>query len=115
MKMKFFKYIPIALGAVMMMASCADDDDENPQNDNPTVPKPTITISVNGELNSDIYQVLRGDTIELDMTALTAAGGGAKLDVVSLSQQGVNATNNNFIMTASSSGSGDDYDFSTAA
>lgn len=115
MKMKFLKYIPIALGAVMMMASCADDDEENPQNDNPTVPKPTINISVNGEVNSDIYAVLRGDTIELNMTALTAAGGGAKLDVVSLSESGVNASNNNFVMTASANGSGDTYDFSTSA
>jgi hypothetical protein len=112
MKKKFFKYIPIALGAIMMMASCADDDEENPQNNDPTVPKPTIEVSVNGEANLDIYEVTTGDTIILEMTALTAAGGGAKLDVVSLSQSGTNLSNN-ISMTAS--GSGDPYDFFSGA
>ena len=115
MKTKLFKYVPIAIGAIMMMASCADDDEENPQNNNPTVPKPTITISVNGEVDSDIYEVTTGDTIELNMTALAAAGGGADLDVVSLSISGVNASNSTFTMTASANGSGDDYDFTTDA
>lgn len=112
MKKKFFKYIPIALGAIMMMASCADDDEENPLNDNPTVPKPTVEVSVNGETGMDIYEVLVGETIVLNMSAFPAVNGGANLDVVSLSQQGVNATNN-FILMASESG--DPYDFSTAA
>lgn len=114
MRKKFFNYIPIALGAIMMMTSCSDDDDENPLNNNPTVPKPTIEVSVSGDkISSSTYSVLTGDSIVLNMTALTAAGGGAKLDVVSLSQQGVNATNNTFALTASESG--DPYDFSTAA
>lgn len=112
MKMKFLKYIPIALGAVMMMASCADDDEENPQNNDPTTPKPTVSVTVNGETNSDVYEVTTGDTIYVGMNALTAAGGGAKLEVVSLSQSGENISNN-VSMTASASG--DTYDFFTGA
>lgn len=112
MKKRIFKYIPIALVAIMM-ASCADDDEENPLNDNPTVPKPTIEVSVNGETNQSTYEVLQNDTVEIYMTALAAAGGGANLDVVSLSQTGNNATNSNFTLTASESG--DPYDFSTGS
>lgn len=112
MKTKLFKYVPIAIGAIMMMASCADDDEENPQNNNPTVPKPTVSVTVNGESNMDIYEVTTGDTIFMEMNALTAAGGGAKLDKVSLSQSGDNISNS-ISMTAS--GSGDTYDFFTGA
>jgi len=112
MKTKLFKYVPIAIGAIMMMASCADDDEENPQNNDPTVPKPTVSVTVNGESNMDIYEVTTGDTIFMEMNALTAAGGGAKLDKVSLSQSGDNISNS-ISMTAS--GSGDTYDFFTGA
>lgn len=112
MKTKLFKYVPIAIGAIMMMASCADDDEENPQNNDPTVPKPTVSVTVNGESNMDIYEVTTGDTIFMEMNALTAAGGGAKLDKVSLSQSGDNISNS-ISMTAS--GSGDAYDFFTGA
>lgn len=112
MKTKLFKYVPLAIGAIMMMASCADDDEENPQNSDPTVPKPTVEVTVNGESDLDIYEVTTGDTIFMEMNALTAAGGGAKLDVVSLSQSGTNLSNN-ISMTAS--GSGDPYDFFSGA
>lgn len=112
MKTKLFKFVPIAIGAIMMMASCADDDEENPQNNDPTVPKPTVSVTVNGESNMDIYEVTTGDTIFMEMNALTAAGGGAKLDKVSLSQSGDNLSNS-ISMTASESG--DAYDFFTGA
>lgn len=111
MKTKLFKYVPIAIGAIMMMASCADDDEENPLNDNPTVPKPTVEVSVNKQTNEDTYQVELGDSVSINMTAFTAAGGGADLETVSFIQSGNNATTTDIVFTASESG--EDYDFSS--
>lgn len=108
MKTKYFKYLPLVIGFAMAFSSCSDDDSDDPAPS--STPRPVATYSVNGSADDASYDVLRGSSVIISYTARSAAGGGKDLDVISLTQSGVNATNN-FTVTSSN---GRDYNFSTA-
>jgi len=101
---KIFKYVPIILGLVMLMSSCGDDDETAPA----AVLAPTLSISINSTqiASGDVINVETGTSVTLSITA-NRVGSGKDLDVMSITQSGLN-TVSPFIIQA---GASDPYNF----
>lgn len=111
MKKQFLKFIPIVFGAMLTFTACSDDDSTDPQAD-PTVQKPVVNVTINGEENEAEYSVMQNAGVTINLNALSASGGGSDLDKIRMIQNGDNAINTagdfDFV-----SGENNTFDFST--
>lgn len=111
MKKQFRRILPFVLGIAMVFTACSEDDDVTPPAGTPT---PDVTVTIGGEKNMETYSVKQGAGVTIDLRALSASGGGAKLKTISINQNGDNA------LTAGTafdfvSAKNNTYDFSTNA
>ena len=84
---KKFKYLPIILGLVMVMSSCGDDDETQPET---AAASPSLNISVNGTADQSIYTVDPNASITIAITANKVTTE-RDLDVIRIDQNGANA------------------------
>ena len=110
MKSKFYKYVPLVIGFVMVLSACSEDDSDDPIAAPSNTPKPTATFSINGSADKATYDILKGSQVIISYTARTAAGGGKDLDEISLTQTGSNQTSDFKVV----SDNGKNYDFASS-
>ncbi len=111
MKKQFRKILPFAFGIAMVFTACTKEGDVTTPAGTPT---PDVTVTIGGEKNMETYSVKQGNGVTIDLAALSASGGGAKLNTISIDQNGPNAlaggTSFPFVSAENNT-----YDFSTNA